>query len=33
MSRFLIITLGCLISSSTFSQSIDLESWTKDIDF
>jgi hypothetical protein len=33
MRRFLIITLSFLISSNTFSQSIDIESWTKDIDF
>jgi hypothetical protein len=32
MRRFLIITLSLLISSFTFSQSIDVESWTKDID-
>ena len=34
MKRFLIIILTLLISSNTsFSQSIDIESWTKDIDF
>ncbi|MEA3437303.1 MAG: S41 family peptidase [Thermodesulfobacteriota bacterium] len=33
MRRFLIATLSFLISSNTFSQSIDIESWTKDIDF
>tara|TARA_R110000782_G_scaffold128386_3_gene219970 strand:- start:293 stop:1534 length:1242 start_codon:yes stop_codon:yes gene_type:complete len=33
MRGFLIITLSLLISSFTFSQSIDVESWTKDIDF
>ena len=33
MRSFLIATLGFLISSITFSQSIDIESWTKDIDF
>ena len=33
MSRFLIATLSLLICSNTFSQSIDIESWTKDIDF
>ena len=33
MRRFLIIILSFLISSNTFSQSIDIESWTKDIDF
>jgi hypothetical protein len=33
MKRFLIATLSLLISSNTFSQSIDMESWTKDIDF
>ena len=34
MKRFLIIILTYLfISTNTFSQSIDIESWTKDIDF
>ena len=33
MKRFLIATLSLLISSNAFSQSIDIESWTKDIDF
>jgi hypothetical protein len=33
MRGFLIATLSFLISSNTFSQSIDIESWTKDIDF
>lgn len=33
MRGFLIITLSLLISFFTFSQSIDVESWTKDIDF
>jgi hypothetical protein len=33
MRRFLIATLGLLISANAFSQSIDIESWTKDIDF
>ncbi len=33
MRRFLIATLSFLISSNTFSQSIDIESWTRDIDF
>ncbi|WP_296385993.1 S41 family peptidase [Winogradskyella sp.] len=32
-SRFLIIASCFLITSSTFSQSIVIESWTKDIDF
>lgn len=32
MRTFLIATLSLLISSNTFSQSIDIESWTKDID-
>ena len=33
MRTVLIATLSLLISSNTFSQSIDIESWTKDIDF
>lgn len=33
MRIFLIVILSLLISSNTFSQSIDIESWTKDIDF
>jgi len=33
MRRFLIATLSLLISSNTFSQSIDIESWIEDIDF
>ena len=33
MRRFLIAALSFLISSNTFSQSIAIESWTKDIDF
>jgi len=33
MRRFLIAILSLLISSNAFSQSIDIESWTKDIDF
>jgi len=33
MRRFLIVTLSFLISSNTFSQSIDIENWAKDIDF
>lgn len=33
MKRFLILTLTLLISFNTFSQSINIESWTKDIDF
>lgn len=33
MIRFLITSLSFLIISNSFSQSIDLESWTKDIDF
>lgn len=33
MRNFLIVTLSLLISSYTFSQSIAIESWTKDIDF
>ena len=33
MIRFLITSLSFLIISNSFSQSIDVESWTKDIDF
>ncbi len=33
MRRFLIAALSFLISSNTFSQSITIENWTKDIDF
>lgn len=33
MGRFLIATLSFLISSNTFSQALDIESWTKDIVF
>ena len=33
MRRFLIAALCFIISSNAFSQSIDVESWTKDIDF
>ena len=33
MRRFLIAILSLLIISNAFSQSIDIESWTKDIDF
>ena len=33
MRKYLIAALSLLISSNTFSQAIDIESWTKDIDF
>lgn len=33
MKRFLIVTLSFLICYNTFSQSLDTESWIKDIDF
>ncbi len=33
MRRILIATLSFLISSNAFTQSLDIESWTKDIDF